>query len=121
LTHTWSGFRPDLPDYQVDLLLISMDDPACAYPLAQLRHPGQIPSSELTRCSLSEHTVTDAYALAVPDNVPPGRYRIAVQTGRCSHLDPGPCPSITPVFAQSGDRASLEQSVVLDEEISIAW
>ncbi len=87
--------------------------------LAQRRHPGQIPTSEWPRWPLGERTVIDRYSLDLPADVPPGRYQIAVQLGRCSHINPGPCPTITPLFAQVGQRASLETSVVLDEELFI--
>lgn len=119
LTLTWRGWRPDLPDYQVDLALVSADDPDQMILLAQRRHPGQIPTSEWPRWPLGERTVIDRYSLDLPADVPPGRYQIAVQLGRCSHINPGPCPTITPLFAQVGQQASLETSVVLDEELFI--
>lgn len=120
LTLYWRGWRPDLPDYQVDLQWVSVDDPSQTYPLGQRRHPGQLPTSEWPRWPLLEHYVVDSYTLAMPDDVPPGDYRIAVQIGRCSHLDPAPCPAITPVFVQADDDASLEQSVTLPDILTVA-
>ena len=85
--------------------------------LAQRRHPGQIPS-EWPRWPLGRRTVIDRYSLDLPADVPPGRYQIAVQLGRCSHIN-RPVPDDHAAVAQVGQQASLETSVVLDEELFI--
>lgn len=119
LTLYWRAWRPDLPDYQVGLQLVSEGDPSRVYPLARRRHPGHIPTGEWPRWPLPEHYVIDSYTLAVPENLPPGRYRLAVQLGRCSHLDPAPCPAVTSVFVHADSSAHLEQFAVLPDAIAI--
>lgn len=119
LTLYWRGWRPDLPDYQVTLRLISVDAADAAYPLAQRRHPGLLPSSQWPRWPLVDTYVRDAYRLRIPDTIPPGRYRIALQMSRCSQLNPAPCEAGTPLFVQDGRGTSLGQSVVLPDEILI--
>jgi len=115
----WRGWRPDLPDYQVTLRLIGADSTDIAYPLAQRRHPGLLPSSEWPRWPLVDTYVRDAYRLRIPDNIPPGRYRIALQMSRCSQLNPAPCEAGMPLFVQDGRGTSLGQFVVLPDEIMI--
>lgn len=118
LTLYWRGWRPDLPDYQVTLGLIDADS-GTAYPLAQRRHPGLLPTSEWPRWPLVDTYVRDAYRLRIPDTVPPGRYRITLQMSRCSQLNPAPCEAGTPLFVQDGRGTSLGQSVMLPDEIMI--
>lgn len=119
LTLYWRGARPDLPDFQVDLSLARIDNPPASYALAQRRHPGLLPSSQWPRWSLAEHYVRDAYTLALPRGIPPGRYQIAVQVGRCSQLAPEPCEAISPLFVHDGPGASLGQAIRLPADLVI--
>lgn len=119
LTLYWLAWRPDLADYQVDVQLVSDANPSQVFRLAQRRHPAQIPTSDWPRWPLQEHYVTDSYSLAVLSDLPPGRYRVAIQLGRCGHVDPAPCPAVAPMFVQADDSPHLEQSVVLPDVLAI--
>jgi len=119
LTLYWRAWRPDLPDYQVDVHLVGEDAPSQVYSLARRRHPGQIPTSEWPRWPLHNHYVIDSYTLAIPADVPPGHYQVAVQLGRCTQLDPAPCSVVTPVFVDSDSLVHLEQFAVLPDVIAV--
>lgn len=115
----WRAVRPDLPDYQANLLLAPVNDPDNPLMLAQHRHPGLIPVSQWPTWTLFDSYVRDSYYLRIGHNVPPGEYNIVVQLGRCNQLNLFPCQHIEPLFVLDGRGSSLGQQIVLPVQLVV--
>jgi hypothetical protein len=119
LTLYWRAFRPDLPDYQVDLLLVPAVDPGGAIRIAQHRHPGMIPSSQWPSWPLLDSYVRDSYSIVLDETISAGDYQVAVQVGRCSQLNLLPCETTDLLFVGDGRGRSLGQQILLPTAIEI--
>jgi hypothetical protein len=119
LTLYWRAFRPDLPDYQVNVALVSTTDPEYVVARAQHRHPGMIASSLWPMWSLLDRYVRDAYIIPVDVNARAGDYEIHVQVGRCSQVGMLPCDTIVPLFVRDGRGSSLGQNIMLPDRVKV--
>ncbi len=115
----WRAVRPDLPDYQANVLLVATGDPERQIMLAQHRHPGSIPVSQWPTWPLFGSYVRDSYYLQLDKNVPPGEYNIVVQLGRCAQQNLFPCQQIEPLFVRDNRGSSLGQQIVLPTPIRV--
>lgn len=113
VTLYWRAVRPDLPDYQANLVVAGIDTPNRVVGVAQHRHPGMIPSSQWPTWPLLDHYVQDTFYIQVNQNAPFGEYNIIVQVGRCSQPTPLPCEAIEPLFVRDGRGSRLGQNIVL--------
>lgn len=119
LTLYWRAFRPDLPDYQVDVMLVPDEAPEQAVRLAQHRHPGLIPSSQWTIWPLLDYYVRDRYLLEIGEEVQEGSYHVVIQMGACSQLSVEPCDVIVPLFVRDGKGSVYGQRIVLPDSIDL--
>lgn len=119
LTLYWRAFRPDLPDYQVNIALVSTTDPEYVVARAQHRHPGMIASSLWPMWSLLDRYVRDAYVIPVDVNARAGDYEIRVQVGRCRQVGMLPCDTIVPLFVRDGRGSSLGQNIMLPDRVEV--
>jgi len=115
----WRAVQPDLPDYQVNLLLVDTDDPAHEIILAQHRHPGGIPVSRWLMWPLLKRYVRDSYYVRIPESVPPGNYLLIMQMGHCHQTNLEPCETIVPLFVHDGRGARLGTRVELPVLVTV--
>jgi len=110
----WRAVQPDLPDYQVEIELISgADESATVWPIVQHRHPAGIPTSRWTWWPLLRTYVRDSYYLRLPRALPAGTYRIAVRLESCNLTSIAPCGTGTPLFVYDGRGTSLGTQAIL--------
>jgi hypothetical protein len=115
----WRAVRPDLPDYQVDLLIAQTDDSGNSIRVAQHRHPGMIPSSRWSAWPLLDYYVRDAYYVTLGRDLAPGQYQVFVQVGRCGQADLLPCATLEPLFVRDGRGSSLGTMILLPTTIEV--
>ncbi len=119
VTLYWQAVRPDLPDYQAGVALVDAEDPTQAVVSVAHRHPGGIPVSQWPQYPRPDSVVRDEYVLRIGTDVPPGRYRIAIQVGQCGSVDLRPCESVEPLFAWGSEGQSLSQLITLPGAIDV--
>lgn len=118
VTLYWRAVRPDLPDYQANIALLSANDETT--PLVQRRHLAQIPTSQWSRWPLLTTYFEDTYNLSIPSGLAPGTYRIEVLVGQCTQAAALPCPTIDPLFVRDPRGTSLGTTIVLPEVVRVA-
>lgn len=115
----WRATRPDMPNYQVNLMVVGADDPARQIAAAQHRHPGGIPVSRWAHWPLRASYVRDEYNLALDDPALAGAYRVLVQVGQCDGDSLMPCAAIDPLFVRGSSDTSLGQYIALPEALVV--
>ncbi len=99
----WRAVQPDLPDYQVEIELISGEDEGeTVWAIVQRRHPAGIPTSRWTWWPLLRTYVRDSYYLRLPHELPAGTYRVVVRLETCNVTSIAPCMPGTPLFVYDG-------------------
>ncbi|MBN2303956.1 MAG: hypothetical protein JXQ72_05740 [Anaerolineae bacterium] len=119
ITLYWRASRPDLPDYQTELAIVSANDSSRRVSFAQHRQPGMIPSSQWPKWALLDRYIRDTYYLEIDKNALEGEYNIIVQAGRCGQVNLFPCETIEPLFVRDGRGSSLGQHIVLPTVIKV--
>lgn len=117
ITLYWRAARPDLPDYQANLMLVDEANQQIA--LIRHRHPALIPSSQWPTWPLLDYYVRDAYYISPDTHLRPGIYRVEIQVGACSEVNLMPCDSLEPLFVTDGRGTSLGQRIVLPASIEV--
>ncbi len=116
----WRAGRPDLPDYQVNVSVQSVEDPSNRIAFAQHRHPGFIPTSQWTLWPLLDYFVRDSYYLQLDEDAfTGGDYQIVIQLGRCSSLNLFPCQEIDPLFVRDARGSRLGREIELPAIIRV--
>jgi hypothetical protein len=97
----WRANQPNLPDFQVSVLLIQIDNSAVVYE-QRYRHISTWPSN---RWPTSGYIIAQ-YPIQLPESLAPGQYQVALEVRKCDRIDLQPCKNIAPQPA-----FGLEQAV----------
>lgn len=117
VTLYWRVFRPDVPDYQVNVAIEGNTTPPIVF--VRHRHPGMIPSSQWTLWPLLDYYVRDVYYLAIGEDVAVGEYNVVIQVGPCNQFGMLACETIDPLFVRDGRGESLGRRIMLPHPIWI--
>jgi hypothetical protein len=119
VTLYWRAARPNLPDYQVEVSLMTVDAPAARLVSARHRHPGMIPTSQWAHWPLLDYYIRDEYGFTLDRDTPPGTYQIVIRVGRCSQLSLFACNTMETLGIRDEHGASLGAQIVLPTALEL--
>lgn len=108
----WQAARPNLPDYQVRVALVTPEGES----IATEQHA--TPGGWLTSTWLPDKPVYDLYRLPLPNNLEAGAYTVAIQVVRCQNdielygcQDPKPLVAFSPSGQRVGETITQPLSI----------
>lgn len=112
LTTFWRANRPNLPDYQIRILLLENDSDTIVYQHLY-RHISDWPSNRWRQ----QGYIMASYLLALPDDLPSGTYTVALEVSNCEQVSLTPCEDALP--RQIFDQRPLGSRIVLSQTLKV--